>query len=58
MSLNTSTNLDESTALISTTQDSQNENNLKYIRLLELLSDSLPPCIYVNGVSCVTSTHL
>ncbi len=48
--------LESSAALISTTQ--HNETNQKYIRMLEILSDSLPPCIYVNGVSCVTSTHL
>lgn len=45
-------------ALIPTTQDVHDENNQKYIRLLETLSDSLPPSIFVNGVSCVTSTHL
>lgn len=55
---NANTNLDSTAALISTTQDNYNENNLKYIRILEILSDSLPPSIFVNGVSCVTSTHL
>jgi len=52
------TNLDTSAALISTTQDVSNEYNKKYIRVLEILSESLPPSIFVNGVSCVTSTHL
>ncbi len=55
-SIQENTPLESSAALISTTQ--HNETNQKYIRMLEILSDSLPPCIYVNGVSCVTSTHL
>lgn len=46
------------TAFINTTQDTNVENNRKYLRILENLSDSLPPCVFVNGVSCVTSTHL
>ena len=45
-------------ALIPTAYDNNKENNKKYVKILEILSDSLPPCIYVNGVSCVTSTHL
>ena len=47
------------TAFISAAgQDSVNEDNKRYMRMLDLISDSLPPSIYVNGVSCVTSTHL
>jgi potassium/chloride transporter 9 len=34
------------------------DNNKKYISILETLSDSLPPCIFVNGVNVVTSTTL
>lgn len=50
--------LTQTTAFINTTQDTNIENNRKYLRILEHLSDSLPPCVFVNGVSCVTSTHL
>lgn len=50
--------LTHTTAFISTSQDTNNENNRKYLKILESLSDSLPPCLFVNGVSCVTSTHL
>lgn len=46
------------TAFISAGQESAVEDNKKYMRILELLSDQLPPCMFVNGVSCVTSTHL
>ena len=46
------------TALIPTALDNNKDNNKKYLKILETLGDSLPPCIYVNGVSCVTSTHL
>ena len=46
-------------ALILTSQETTKyEMNARYMRILELQSESLPPCIYVNGVSCVTSTHL
>lgn len=49
----------QTTAFISTTsQDSSNENNKRYMKILETLSDSLTSCAFVNGVSCVTSTHL
>jgi hypothetical protein len=51
-------NISSTTAFISTSQDVTNENNQKYMKLLETISDSLPPCMFVNGVSCVTSTHL
>ena len=56
--LNTSGVEVQTTALISTSQETLNEANPRYIRLLETISDSLPPCVFVNGVSCVTSTHL
>lgn len=47
------------TAFISTlSQESANEDNKRYMRILETLSDSLNSCAFVNGVSCVTSTHL
>lgn len=50
---------DQTTAFIATTSlDSSNENNRRFIKILDMLSDSLPPCVFVNGVSCVTSTHL
>ncbi len=48
----------QTTAVISTTYDSNNEHSQKYMKILDTLSDSLPPCVFVNGVSCVTSTHL
>jgi hypothetical protein len=51
-------NNSSTTAFISTSHDITNENNQKYMRILETISDSLPPCMFVNGVSCVTSTHL
>lgn len=57
--LSPSTSASEQTAaLIPTSQDTFNEHSQRYIKVLELLSDSLGPCIFVNGVSCVTSTHL
>ncbi len=48
------------TAFISTQQENNSaaDDNKRYMRILELLSDSLPPTVFVNGVSCVTSTHL
>lgn len=47
------------TAFISTmNQESANEDNKRFMRILETLSDQLNSCVYVNGVSCVTSTHL
>jgi hypothetical protein len=45
-------------AIISAGQDPVNEDSKRFMHMLDLLSDSLPPTIYVNGVSCVTSTHL
>lgn len=50
--------LSQTTAFITTSQDTNNDNNKRYIRILESISDSLPSCVFVNGVSCVTSTHL
>lgn len=50
--------LNQTTAFITTSQDTNDDNNKRYMRILETLSDSLPPCLFVNGVSCVTSTHL
>lgn len=38
--------------------DTNKVNNKKYISVLETLSDSLPPCVFVNGVNVVTSTTL
>ena len=35
-----------------------NEVNQRYIKALDIISDSLPSCLFVNGVSCVTSTNL
>ncbi len=48
------------TALIATSYDSSsnNEHSQRYMKMLDTLSDGLPPCVFVNGVSCVTSTHL
>jgi hypothetical protein len=39
-------------------QDAVDEENKRFMHMLDVLSDSLPPTIYVNGVSCVTSTRL
>ena len=52
------TNPFQDTAMLPAAYDTNKENNKRYVKMLETLSDSLPPCIYVNGVSCVTSTHL
>ena len=48
----------QTTALMSTNNNSKKEYAQGYMRKLEIISDALPPCVYVNGVSCVTSTHL
>jgi hypothetical protein len=48
----------QTTAFIAAAGQDANEDNKRYMRMLDLLSDSLPPTIYVNGVSCVTSTRL
>jgi potassium/chloride transporter 9 len=42
----------------STSLDQNKENTRKYIKILDTLSHSLPPCIFVNGVNVVTSTTL
>lgn len=55
---NHSMNLMQTTALIPTSQDTNNEMVNRYMKILETLSENLPPCMFVNGVSCVTSTHL
>ena len=41
-----------------TSPTGSNEVNQRYIRALDIISDSLPSCLFVNGVSCVTSTNL
>jgi hypothetical protein len=35
-----------------------NDMSHRYMRALDLISDALPPSLFVNGVSCVTSTNL
>jgi potassium/chloride transporter 9 len=35
-----------------------NDMNHRYMKALDLISDALPPTLFVNGVSCVTSTNL
>lgn len=42
-------------AFISTSDENLNR---KYVRMLEVLSEQLPPVVYINGVNCVTSTQL
>lgn len=54
---NNSTLLDE-TASINISETTANDINQRYIRTLEIISDSLPTSLFVNGVSCVTSTNL
>lgn len=44
--------------LTQTQIDANSELNKRYMKVIELISDSLPPCLFVNGVSCVTSTYL
>ena len=46
---------EKSPAFISTSEQDQNKS---YIKMLDIISDSLPPCAYINGVNCVTSTQL
>ncbi len=59
INLNISDHQPQAAALMSTTQNSSKvEYNKRYLKMLEIISDALPPCLYVNGVSCVTSTHL
>lgn len=54
-SLLSESELERKPAFISTSEENQNKS---YIKMLELISDSLPPCVYINGVNCVTSTQL
>jgi hypothetical protein len=42
----------------SSTTNNDEINNRKYMRILDILGNSLPPTMYVNGVTCVTSTQL
>jgi potassium/chloride transporter 9 len=35
-----------------------NEVNQRYMKACEIISDSLQSCLFVNGISCVTSTNL
>jgi hypothetical protein len=49
ISNSTETSLDDATF---------NDFNNRYMRALDLISDALPPSLFVNGVSCVTSTNL
>lgn len=52
-------NLLNTSALIPEISDDLNsQNSQRYMKVLETLSDALPPCILVNGISCVTSTNL
>lgn len=37
---------------------SENDLDKSYIRMLETVSEGLPPTVYINGVNCVTSTQL
>lgn len=42
-------------AFISTSEENQNK---RYISMLDAVSNNLPPVVYINGVNCVTSTKL
>lgn len=54
-SLLSESELSKKPAFISTSEENQNKS---YIKMLDIISDSLPPCVYINGVNCVTSTQL
>ena len=57
-SLNNATTLIQQEQTNTGTLSNSLEPNKRYLRILDMLSDQLPPCVFVNGVSCVTSTHL
>lgn len=48
-------NTEKTPAFITT---SENDLDKSYIRMLETVSEGLPPTVYINGVNCVTSTQL
>jgi potassium/chloride transporter 9 len=47
--------VEKAPAFITTTE---NDLDKSYIRMLETVSEGLPPTVYINGVNCVTSTQL